>query len=154
MPKGALRYHDAMAGVLAIDYGERKSGFATADARRIALHPLPAFRAPGTGEALLARIAEMLAERDVSTLLVGLPLHMDGRAGERADAVRAFVQRLRERFPELEVEVHDERLTTKEAESRLREHGFRGAEIAANKDSWSALVLLEDWVRSGEPRGA
>ena len=76
---------------------------------------------------------------------------MGGEAGERAEAVQAFVRRLRERFPELEVRWYDERLTTKEAESRLREQGVGRRKIAAQKDSWSALVLLEDWVLSGEP---
>ena len=46
----------------------------------------------------------------------------------------------------------DERLTTKEAESRLVEAGHTGARRKAAKDAWSAAVLLEDWVRSGEPR--
>ena len=141
-----------MAGVLAIDYGERKTGFATTDALRLAFQPLAVIRTEGTGPGLLEHIEQLLSERDVSTLLVGMPLHMDGEAGERAEAVQAFIRRLRERFPKLEVRWYDERLTTKEAESRLREQGVGRRKVAAQKDSWSALVLLEDWVLSGEPR--
>jgi len=139
-------------GVLAIDYGERKTGFASADPARILLTPLETARIPGEGAELLDHIQALLEERSVGLLLVGLPLNMDGTAGDQALAVEAFVARLRARFPRLEVVTHDERLTTKEAESRLREHGYRGREIAERKDSWSALVLLEDWIRSGEPR--
>ena len=66
--------------------------------------------------------------------------------------MRAFIRRLAARFPELEVCAYDERLTTKEAENRLRALGYHGREIAVRKDSWSAKVLLEDWILSGEPR--
>ncbi|MEW6072541.1 MAG: Holliday junction resolvase RuvX [Planctomycetota bacterium] len=140
-----------MPGVLAIDYGEKKSGFAAADPLRIAVRPLETARV--AGEELLAHVAHLLAERDVDTVLVGIPLEPDGSEGEGAAAVRAFVARLRARFPTLAVCVHDERLTTKEAESLLRAEGFRGREIASRRDSWSALVLLRDWIAAGEPRG-
>jgi RNase H-fold protein (predicted Holliday junction resolvase) len=75
---------------------------------------------------------------------------MDREESARAASVRRFTARLGERFPELEIELHDERLTTKEAEALLREEGYRGREIAARKDSWSALVLLRDWLASRE----
>ncbi len=141
-----------MGGVLAIDFGERTIGLASADALRIALDPLKPVRINGRVEILLARVAKILEERDVTTLLVGMPFHMGGEAGTNAQAVRLLCKELRERFPGVEVVSFDERLTTKEAESRLRELGHRGSAIASRKDSWSALVLLEDWVRSGEPR--
>jgi putative pre-16S rRNA nuclease len=137
-------------GVLAIDPGLAKHGFAVTDRLRIVLQALDSLRA-GEDE-LLDHVGRLLAERDVSTVLVGLPLHMDGREGERARAVRGLIERLSARFPHVTVVGYDERLTTKEAESRLRELGYSGRQIATRKDSWSALVLLEDWIRSGEPR--
>ena len=109
-----------MGGVLAIDYGERKCGFAATDALGIARSALGVFRHDGQESALLEHLARLLDERDVSTLLVGLPLHADGTEGTRAAAVRAFAQRLRARFPALEVHEWNEHLTTKEAESRSR----------------------------------
>ena len=135
-------------GFLAIDYGDRKCGFAAADALGIALTPLDALRHEGSDAALFAHVERLLAEREVATLVVGLPLHADGGRGARAEVVQAFVERLRARFPELAIEVWDEHLSTKEAESRLREHGRRGRAIRAERDSWAALVLLEDWLRS------
>ena len=137
-----------MGGVLAIDYGEKKCGFASTDALHVAREPLGTVRHEGREETLLAHIQRLLAERDVSLVLVGLPLHADGTSGERARATLAFAERLRARFPGLDVRTWDERLTTKEAESRLRALGRRGREIAAERDSWSALVLLEDWLAS------
>lgn len=138
------------AGALAIDYGEKKSGFAITDALRIAFEPLEPVQSDGKVELVLEHVARLLAERSIATIVVGLPLHMDGSEGERAQSVRAFVARLAARFPDLAVRTWDERLTSKEAESKLREAGVRGKAIRARRDSWSALVLLEDWVRSGE----
>jgi putative Holliday junction resolvase len=137
-----------MGGVLAIDYGDKKCGFASTDALHIAREPLGCLRHDGRDEALFDHVERLLAERDVSTVLVGLPVHMDGRAGARARAAEAFAQRLRARFPDLDVRVWDERLTSKEAEARLRAAGRSARQIKAERDSWSALVLLEDWLLS------
>jgi putative Holliday junction resolvase len=141
-----------VSGVLAIDYGTRKTGFAVADALRIALAPLAAFRQGEALDSLLEHITRLVSERDVDALLVGVPREASGAMGEQAREVLAFVDRLRSRFPGLAVVTWDERLTTKEAESLLREAGHRGRAIAARRDSWAALVLLRDWVSSGEPR--
>jgi putative Holliday junction resolvase len=140
-----------MGGILAIDYGTRKSGFAAADALRISTQPLATAHVDGAGEALLDHVGGLLAERDVETVLVGLPHHLDGTEGDLAAAVHSFVARLRERFPGVAVVTHDEHLTTKEAEGLLRAAGYRGKDIKAHRDSWSALVLLRDWIESGEP---
>ncbi len=142
----------AVGAVIAIDFGEKKSGFAVADPLRIAVHPLDTVRA-GTGDELLAHIALLLDERDVDTLLVGMPFDMDGGSGPRAKAVEAFAARLRARFPRVAVVTFDERLTTKEAEDLLRREGYSGRRAKELKDGWSALVLLRDWIASGEPRG-
>jgi putative Holliday junction resolvase len=139
-------------GILAIDPGVKKSGFAFSDRLRISMRPLEYLRTEGVEERLLKHIAELRAELDISTLLVGMPYHMNGEEGERAKDVRRLIEVLRARFPDLAVHAYDERLTTKEAESRLREAGYRVKEIMQRKDSMSALVLLEDWIESGEPQ--
>jgi putative holliday junction resolvase len=135
-------------GVLAIDPGDKKCGFATSDALGLVNTPLAALRHEGREEELFRHIETLLGERDIATLVVGLPLNLDGSAGERALLTRGLVARLQQRFPALDVQEWDERLTTKEAESRLRELGRKGRAIRAERDSWSALVLLEDWLHS------
>jgi putative Holliday junction resolvase len=137
-----------MGGVLAIDYGEKKCGFAATDRLRIAREPLGVLRHEGRVELLLVHVARLVAERDIATMLVGLPLASDGSAGPAARRVQAFVAQLRQRFPALVIETLDEHLTTKEAEARLRAQGLTGREVRAQRDSWSALVLLEDWLSS------
>jgi len=137
-----------MAGsVLAIDHGSRRTGFAATDPLRIATRPLESWSGPGDSTALLERVAKLAAEREVATIVVGLPLNMDGSEGPRAAAVRAFLARLSERLPGVEIVAQDERLTTKEAEDLLREAGYDRDELRARRDSWSALVILRDWLR-------
>jgi putative Holliday junction resolvase len=143
----------AMGAVLAIDVGTKKTGFAIADALRIIAQPLEGVRAGEDDPALLDHVSHLLSERDVAVFLVGLPRNMDGSEGARAAAVRAFAGRLAARFPGVAVVTWDERLTTKAAEELLREAGFGGREAKGRKDSWSALVLLRDWMESGEPGG-
>jgi putative holliday junction resolvase len=144
---------DRKAGVLAIDHGTKRVGFAVVDGLRIAPRALDPWRGPGGEPDLFRHVDALLADRDVSVLLIGLPLDMDGKEGPRSAEVRAFGQRVASRFPRLEVVFHDERLTTKAAEELLREIGADREERRARKDSFSALVILRDWIAAGEPRG-
>jgi putative holliday junction resolvase len=139
-------------GALAIDHGTLKYGFAVTDALRISSQPLPTFRGDEAG--FFRELAKLLADRDVDTLVVGLPLNMDGSAGPRAEDVRAFTVRLATRFPTLAVVAFDERLTSKAADELARELDLSRDERRAWKDSLAALALLRDWIASGEPRGA
>ena len=139
-------------GILAIDPGVNKSGFAFSDRLRISMRPLEYLRTEGREERLFEHIEGLLGELEISTLLVGMPYHMNGQEGARAKDVRRLIAALEERFPHLAVYAYDERLTTKEAESRLRAEGHGAKAIMRLKDSMSALVLLEDWIASGEPK--
>lgn len=138
-------------GVLAIDHGTKRCGFAVADGLRIGSTPLDAFTGPCDTPALWKHIEMLLDERDIDTILVGWPLNMDGTSGGRAKDVERFADELARRHPKLRILKYDERLTTKAAEELLREAGHRGKEARTRRDSWSALVLLRDWIASGEP---
>lgn len=137
---------------LGLDPGTRRTGFAVADPLRIACQPLEAWRGDLAGEGLVEHLRGLLEERDVDTLVIGLPLDMDGGEGPPAAASRALAARLAGRFPGLRVVLQDERLTTKAAEDLLRESGERRwQDRKPLRDSMSAVVLLRDWVEAGEP---
>ncbi|MFT7486272.1 MAG: putative Holliday junction resolvase [Candidatus Paceibacteria bacterium] len=140
------------SSVLAIDHGEKRTGFASSDPLRIATRPLDQWYGPGDDEALLKHIGELLEERNARTVLVGLPYNMDGSVGGRAMDVLQFMSRLRDAYPDVQVLPQDERLSTKEAEQLLKEAGHHGEARKSRKDSWSALVLLRDWIDQGEPQ--
>lgn len=138
-------------GVLAVDHGTKRTGFAVADPLRITAAPLEVWEGRGDAPELIDRVAELCAERDVGVFVVGMPFNMDGTEGGRAADVRAFCTKLAERFPTAKVIPWDERLTTKEAEALLREAGIAPKDRKSERDAWSALVILRDWLESGAP---
>lgn len=122
------------------------------DALRIVTQPIGVWHGPGDSDELLDHLAGLVGERTVATFVIGFPYNMDGTEGPRAEQVNAFIERVRARFPAVSVAKQDERLSTKEAESLLREAGHFGDERKARRDSWSALVILRDWLAAGEPQ--
>lgn len=139
-----------MLSAVAIDHGTLRSGFAVADPLRIACEPIGVCEAAGDGEELLDYIETLFEDRDIGTFVVGIPFNMDGTEGPRAADVRRFGERLQARFPQVRVAFVDERLTTVEADERIRASG-RTKNRSALKDSWAAVVLLESWIAAGEP---
>jgi putative Holliday junction resolvase len=138
--------------VLAIDHGAKRTGFAVVDALRIAPQPLEVWHGDGGGEELVERVLALLAERDVEAIVVGVPLAADGSETGRSAEVRGFIERLRARVSGVPVVSHDERLSTQDAELELRAAGLHGKDRKTRKDSFSALVILRDWLAAGEPR--
>ncbi len=128
--------------VLGLDYGTRRIGLAVSDAGGTFAFPAGAIERRGL-EKDLAALADVIQERGVRRIVLGLPLHMDGRAGDMAEAVQTFAGHL-ERATGLPVELLDERWTTLEAERALRELG--GRRRRGDVDSVAAAILLRTWL--------
>jgi putative Holliday junction resolvase len=139
--------------VVAVDHGENKTGFAGCDALRIATRALPVERAAGDSEELLERVDAEIAERGASTVVIGLPIRASGEEGVRAGAIRAFAARVARAHPRLQVLLLDEALTSKAADDAMRDAGIPRDERRHWRDSYAALVLLEDWLSDGGTRG-
>ena len=140
----------APGAVLAMDHGMKRCGFAVADALRLTMTPLAAYHGPGDGDGLIEHICSLSEERTLSAVLIGLPLHQDQSQSEQSKLIRIVAARLAERLPSLRFLFIDEHLTSKEAEARLVEAGFTGQARKDRRDSWSALVMLEEWIENGE----
>jgi putative Holliday junction resolvase len=140
------------ASALGIDHGTKRTGFAVADPLRIVVEPLEVWHGDGDSDALVEHVATLMEERTVDVLVVGFPYNMDGSEGPRAAEVQRFMRRLSERFPGIAVVPQDERLSTKEAEELLRKAGYKPRSKRRLRDSFSAVVILNDWIRAGEPR--
>ncbi|MGH8744888.1 MAG: Holliday junction resolvase RuvX [Burkholderiales bacterium] len=139
--------HPANVGaVLAFDYGERRTGVAVGDARLRSAHPLPAITAAGA--ARMAAIAGLVGEWRPERLVVGLPVGSDGGAHRLEQKVARFARELEVRFC-LPVAQVDERYTSTEAESRMREAlGARRAAQASRArklDSYAAQLILQQY---------
>jgi putative Holliday junction resolvase len=103
-----------MSRILALDFGEARCGVALSDPTGTLATPLEAVEQPGTRRGL-ARIADLVEDREVERVVIGLPLTLAGEEGPQARATREFAGRLAE-LVDVPIELHDERLTTRQAE--------------------------------------
>jgi putative Holliday junction resolvase len=131
--------------IAALDLGKRRIGIAVADNEGLAVHPLGAIERRSLVRDLES-IRARLVEFEVSQVIVGLPLNMDGSVGPAARAAETFAARLHEACG-LPVELFDERLSSFEAEERLRELSGKRARDKGTVDAVAASVILESWLR-------
>lgn len=136
-----------MHPALGIDYGESRIGIAATDEFGLLAHPVETIERR-RGDAV-ERIAELVAARRVRTLVLGLPLRMDGSEGTAVVKVRAFAARLVARLPELPLVYVDETLTTVDAAAKLREAGRRTRHHRAVIDQAAAVEILNLWLDEG-----
>ena len=129
--------------VLAFDFGEKRIGVAVGDLGVRIAHPLSTIGAEDN-TTRFAEIGKLIGEWRPAQLVVGLPMHADGTEHEVSRLARRFAQRLEGRFG-VPASLMDERLTSRAAESRLRESGARGREIADALDAAAAREILEAW---------
>jgi len=130
--------------VLGLDLGDVRIGVAVSDPeRRVALPfgTVHVGRPPGE----LLAIAALVAEHEVTLVVLGLPLSMSGERGPRARLAAGFAEALRVVLT-VPVEFQDERLSTVEAERSLREAGIKGRDRRAVVDAAAAQVILQAWL--------
>lgn len=129
-------------GVMAFDFGEKRIGVAVGETALGIAHPLKTVDEEATAPRFAA-IAALIAEWKPQRLVVGLPCHADGTEHELSRLCRRFAHRLEGRF-NLPVDLVDERLTSAEAESLLRDSGAdlrRGGAL----DAVAAQRILQAW---------
>ena len=134
--------------VLAIDYGDRRTGLAFSDAGGVLCGEAFTVEEWDAGR-LAARIAQECAARGVGELVLGLPKNMDGTEGPRAEKARQF-KALLEEASGLPVILWDERRSTIEAHAILHAAGKKEKKHRANVDAVAATLLLEGYLASGK----
>jgi putative holliday junction resolvase len=122
--------------VLALDYGSARCGCALSDPTGTLATPIEAIERPATRKGF-ARLTDLVREREVERIVVGLPLSLSGRDSAQTQEARAFAARLAAAVA-VPVDLYDERFTTAIAQ--------RSAGSSASEDSRAAAVLLEDWL--------
>lgn len=131
--------------VLGLDLGDARIGVAVSDAERRLAVPLGTV-ATGAPQDLKA-IAQMVRDHDVTAIVVGHPISMSGARGTRAKHAEEFADAIRA-FTGVPVELHDERLSTVEADRALREAGAGGRRRRAVVDRSAATIILQAWLDS------
>ncbi len=138
--------------VLAFDFGERRIGVAVGEIALSQSHPLTVISAQSNDERFAA-IAALIAEWQPALLVVGLPAHLGAPSDDgdvphtMAARCRRFANQLHGRF-RLPVEFADERLTSLDAETRLRETGHDAKSAKAHVDAVAAQLILQTWFES------
>ncbi|WFB35899.1 Holliday junction resolvase RuvX [Kiritimatiellota bacterium B12222] len=135
----------AVGRVLGIDYGEARIGLAVSDSMRMVATPFETV--DGKNKKLATRrIREILAEKQISTIIVGLPLHMNGDFGELAQAATDFGEKLSSQVPDLEVVMWDERMSSAEAERAMNLSNTKAGRKKELRDQLAAQIILQSWL--------
>ena len=135
--------------ILGIDFGTVRIGLAVSDPDRKFAFPFDTHERAGS-EADARFFRELVESEEIALLVVGLPLHLDGREGVKAAEARAFGVWLA-RVVELPVVFWDERFTTVEAEAALWNAGLTHKKRKEKRDRVAAQILLQSYLDAGCP---
>lgn len=139
--------------VVGLDIGRKRIGVAISDASCTLARPLVTLTAGGADpvDVVIQQIDRLAAEEDgVDRIVVGLPVRLDGSAGKETKHVTAFIRRLRTRTA-LPVIEEDERLSSREADSRLAVTERDWRKRKAHLDAAAAAVILQDYLDRQRP---
>jgi putative Holliday junction resolvase len=130
--------------ILGLDYGTRRIGVAVSDELKMIAQPLEYI--PATPfEKVLSRLKELLKEKEVEMVLIGLPRNMDGSYGPAASKVQEFVQALAAAI-EVPIKTWDERLTSAQANRFLIQGNVRRQDRKQKVDKTAAAILLQSYL--------
>ena len=135
-----------MHPALGIDHGDARIGIAATDPVGIMAHPVETIDVRKVDP--IERIATLCQQRQIQTLVVGIPFRLDGSEGSAAMKVRRFAKKLRERLPDLPMEYIDESYTTMDAAEKLHEAGRNAKKQKAVIDQAAAVEILSGWLES------
>jgi putative pre-16S rRNA nuclease len=136
--------------VAGIDFGNRRIGLAVSNPDQLSAYPVETIERGRSLAADLATLRVRLTALEVRRIVVGLPLNMDGTVGPQARAAQVFARRLEEATG-IPVELCDERLSSFEAEERLKAIPVRRSRRKLAIDAIAASVILETWLNSQKP---
>jgi len=130
--------------ILGLDFGDRRIGVAISDpARRVALARDTIF-VSGREDAI-RQLGRIVSDEGVGRVVIGLPLNLDGSVGPRARKTQEFAEALRSRLG-VEVDVFDERLTTRIAKRTLHQAGQKATKRDGRLDQISAVFILQGYL--------
>ncbi len=132
--------------ILALDHGTRRIGIAVSDELKMIAQPLEFVPAEPFAD-FLARLKELLRDKEVELILVGMPRNMDGSYGPAALKVQDFVAALRNAVT-VPVQTRDERLTSVQANRLLIQGNVRRDQRKQKVDKMAAAILLQSYLDS------
>ena len=135
-----------MSRILAIDYGQKRTGIAVTDTLQMIANGLATVET----KELEKFIVDYVAKEDVSVIVVGKPTQMNGTDSENMKRIEPFFNRLKKLFPSKEITYYDERFTSVLAHQTMLQSGIgkKARQDKALVDKISATIILEDYLQS------
>ena len=132
---------------LGIDYGDARVGLAITDALNITVQGLETVHHNGNDKIVLKRLEEILKEYEIDTLVIGMPINMNGTKAERVEVTKKFIHKLKCKFPKMAIEEIDERLTTVQAHKTMQFLNVNNKKKKNIVDTISAVYILETYMK-------
>jgi len=130
--------------ILGLDHGTRRVGVAVSDEMHMIAQPLEYIPAEPFAD-FLTRLKEILREKEIELIIIGMPRNMDGSYGPAALKVQEFAAALKDAVP-IPLKLWDERLTTTQAQKFLIQGGVRREQRKEKVDKTAAAILLQSYL--------
>ena len=131
---------------LGIDYGDSRVGIAISDELGITAQGLCTISHNGNDKIVLKKLEEILDNYQVDTIIIGIPINMDGTEGFRVEVTKKFIHKLKCKFNKIKIEEIDERLTTVEEHKTMNYLGIKKKNKKNIVDTISAVYILETYM--------
>lgn len=131
---------------LGIDYGDSRVGLAITDELGITVQGLETIHHKGNDKIVLKRLEEIFNQYEIDTIVIGLPINMNGTKSERVEITEKFVHKLKCKFNKVKIEEIDERLTTVAAHRTMNYLNINKNEKRNIVDTISAVYILETYM--------
>ena len=133
--------------IMSIDYGEVRAGIALTDELNITVQGLKTIKHNGNDKILLAELDEIISEYGIKTIVVGMPINMNGTKGPRAEKTEKFIHKLKCKYNKIKIEVIDERLTTVQAHRTMNFLEIKTKKKKDIVDTIAAVYILEAYMK-------
>ena len=131
---------------LGIDYGDSRVGIAISDELGITAQGLCTISHNGNDKIVLKKLEEILDNYQVDTIIIGIPINMDGTEGFRVEVTKKFIHKLKCKFNKIKIEEIDERLTTVASHKTMNYLGIKKENKKNIVDTISAVYILETYM--------
>lgn len=136
--------------ILGIDYGEARVGIAITDKLNITAQGLETIQRNGSDKVILKKLDEIFEQYEVDTIVVGMPLNMNGTISKRAEITKEFIHKLKCKYNKMKIEAVDERLTTVEAHKTMNFLDVKKNKKKKIVDTISAVYILETYLNKNK----
>ena len=131
---------------LGIDYGDSRVGIAISDSLGITAQGLETIHHNGNDKIVLKRLEELFNEYEIDTIVIGMPINMDGTKTERVEVTQRFIHKLKCKFGKIPIAEIDERLTTVAAHKTMNFLDVNKRKKKNIVDTISAVYILEIYM--------